>query len=84
MYAYFSMLTLLNAFDNFANLVNYAVTTQNLCPLLHRVISSAVYFEKSEIHISVYTCKIESDRKENNSVLHLMKAKCLVRLVPIQ
>ena len=37
-----------NSFDNTTNLVSivkYALTTQSICPLLHRQISAVVYFK---------------------------------------
>ena len=57
------------------------VTTQNICPQLHRGIYAIVFFEQNRSTHFTCTRKSESNRKYNNSVLHLMKgklAKCFV------
>ena len=61
------------------SIVKYAVTTQNLCPSLDRQISAVIRIK--ETYTFQCSHKIESNRKANNSVLHLMKdnlAKYLV------
>ena len=66
---------------NFVSVVKYALMTQSIFPLLHRQISSVGILWIKEKYTLQWTCKIKRNRKENNSVLHLMKGKLAKYLV---